>query len=346
MRMLDYRSAINEAMKQSMEEDKAVFTYGIDVGDHKRIFGTTNGLVEQFGEERCFSTPLSEDAMTGMGLGSAINGLRPVHVHMRVDFLLLAMNQIANMVSSYQYSAQGKVKVPFTMRAIIGRGWGQSWQHSKSVHSFFAHLPGLKVVMPATAYEAKGMLTSAIRDDNPVLVMEHRWLYDAEGEVPEESYTVPLSGSSLVKEGKDVTIVATSWMNVEAIHAATILEKYDISVEVINVRSITDFDEKMIQESILKTNRCIIADNDWLSCGFSAELATVINEKCFRRLLKPVTRLGFAFTPCPCTRPLENNFYANAFDIIKAVGRQMNRSLPDLSSEQFYSYENKFRGPF
>jgi len=203
MRILSYRDAINEALVQEMRRDDTVFVYGIDVADHKSIFGTTKGILKEFGSERCFNTPLAEDAMTGVGLGAAINGLRPVHVHMRVDFLMLAMNQLANMVSSYHYGSNGKISVPMVIRAIIGRGWGQAWQHSKSLQSVFAHLPGLIVVMPATPEEAKGMTISAIRNENPVLILEHRWLYDAEGDVPEESYKTSLYDAKILRRGKD-----------------------------------------------------------------------------------------------------------------------------------------------
>src|SRR5256885_13617990 len=172
-RTLTYRDALNEAMTEEMRRDRSVFTYGIDVGDHKRIFNSTKGLVEEFGPARCFSTPLAEDAMSGFGLGAAINGMRPVHVHMRMDFLLLGMNQLVNMIATHCYGSGGTMKVPMVIRAIIGRGWGQSYQHSKALHSWFAHVPGLKVVMPATPRDAKGMLQAAIRDDNPVVFIEH-----------------------------------------------------------------------------------------------------------------------------------------------------------------------------
>src|SRR5215475_2807468 len=193
-RALSYRDALNEAMTQEMRRDPGVFIYGIDVGDHKRIFNSTKGLVEEFGSDRCFSTPLSEDAMAGFGLGAAANGLRPVHVHMRVDFLLLALNQLVNMAATHLYGSGGAMPVPMVVRAIIGRGWGQSFQHSKSLQSWFAHIPGLKVVMPATPRDAKGMLVAAIRDDNPVVFIEHRWLYDAVGEVPDDARSVGLDG--------------------------------------------------------------------------------------------------------------------------------------------------------
>ena len=346
MREISYREALNEAMVQEMERDPSVFVYGIGVPDHKRIFGSTVGLVEKFGAERCFDTPLCEDSMTGFGLGAAINGMRPIHVHTRVDFLLLAMNQLANMVSSYRYGTGGKLKVPLVIRAVIGRGWGQAYQHSKSMYSVFAHIPGLKVVLPTTPGDAKGLLISAVRDDNPVIFMEHRWLYDARDNVPEEPYIIPFGEANVLREGKDITVVAISWMNIEALKAAEVMQKCGISVEVIDPRVIAPFHDELIIKSVEKTGRCIVADNDWLDCGFSAEVAARVSEKCFGKLQSPVYRIGFAPTPCPCTRPLENRFYPNAVNIIRAIEMKMKLPPVDLSGEDFYSYEKKFKGPF
>jgi pyruvate dehydrogenase E1 component beta subunit len=346
MRQISYCEALNEALAQEMERDPEVFVYGIGVPDHKRIFGSTVGLVEKFGPERCFDTPLAEDSMTGFGLGAAINGMRPVHVHMRVDFLLLAMNQLANMVSSYCYGSGGRLKVPLVIRAVIGRGWGQGFQHSKSMYSVFAHIPGLKVVLPTTPRDAKGLLISAIRDDNPVIFIEHRWLYYVRGEVPEEPFTMPLGEGNILREGRDVTVVATSWMNVEALKAAEVMEKHGVSVEVVDPRTIAPFNDELIVKSVEKTGHCIVADNDWLDCGFSAEVAARVSEKCFDKLKSPVVRIGFAPTPCPCTRPLENHFYPNAINIIRAIEKKMKLQPVDLSNEEFYSYESKFTGPF
>ncbi len=346
MRRISYREALNEAMMQEMERDPNVFVYGLDVSDHKRIFGSTVGLVEKFGAERCFGTPLSEDAMTGFGLGAAINGLRPIHIHIRVDFMILAMNQIVNMVSSCRYTSAGKLKVPLVIRAVIGRGWGQGFQHSKSMHSVFAHIPGLKVVLPTTPRDVKGLLISAIRDDNPVIFMEHRWLYDTIGEVPEDPEAIPLGESNILRSGNDITVVATSWLNVEALKAAEVMQKHGISVEVVDPRTISPLNDKLILESVKKTGHCIVADDDWLNCGFSAEVAARVSEFCFKDLKSPVSRIGFAATPCPTTRPLENKFYPNAIDIIKSIESKLELQPLDLSNEEFYSYENKFRGPF
>ncbi len=346
MRKITYCDALNEAMAQEMERDPNIFVYGIGVPDHKKIFGSTAGLVERFGPERCFDTPLCEDTMTGFGLGAAINGMTPIHVHGRVEFLLLAMNQLANQVSSCTYSTRAGLKIPLVIRAIIGRGWGQGFQHSKSMYSAFAHIPGLKVVLPTTPRDAKGLLVSAIRDNNPVVFIEHRWLYWQEGEVPEEPFTVPLGEASVLRKGKDVTIVATSWMNVEALEVSEILGRMGIGVEIIDPRTIAPFNDEVIIKSVEKTGRCIVADNDWLNCGFSAEVAARVSEKCFGKLKSPVVRIGFAPTPCPTVRHLENAFYPNAVDIIRSIETMLSLEPTDLSKEHFYSYENKFKGPF
>lgn len=346
MRKISYCQALNEAMAQEMERDPAVFVYGIGVPDHKRVFGTTNSLVERFGTERCFDTPLSEDAMTGFGLGAAINGARPIHIHIRVDFLLLAMNQLTNMVSVYRYMSGGKLKVPLVIRAVVGRGWGQGCQHSKSMFSTFAHIPGLKVVMPTTPADAKGLLISAIRDDNPVVFIEHRWLYWQKGEVPEEPFTIPIGQTNILREGTDITVVATSWMNTEAIMASKILAKRNVSVEIVDPRTIAPLDDEPIIQSVNKTGHCIVAENDWVYCGLGAELAAVVSEKCFGNLKSPVARIGFAHTPCPTARHLENEFYPNAVAIIRTVEKKLGLSQTDLDGEDFYSHENRFKGPF
>ncbi|MBI2026273.1 MAG: alpha-ketoacid dehydrogenase subunit beta [Deltaproteobacteria bacterium] len=329
-----------------MQHDERVILFGLDVTDHKRIFGSTVGLIEQFGSQRCFATPLSEDAMTGFALGAALNGLRPVHVHIRVDFLLLAMNQLVNMISCYRYMTAGKLSVPLVIRAVVGRGWGQSFQHSKSLQSVFAHIPGLKVVMPTTPADAKGLLISSIRDDNPVIFLEHRWLYDTEDEVDENMDSIPLGKANVLLSGNDFTVIAISWMNVEALKAADVLKKRGIHIEVIDPRTIVPLDRETLIVSVQKTRRCLVADYDWLFCGVSAEISALISETCFGLLKSPVRRLGFANTPCPSSRVLENAFYPNAKDIVRAIEQELALKPMDLSQESFYSYEQKFRGPF
>lgn len=345
MRTLFFREALTLALAREMERDPSVFVFGLDVPDHKRIFGSTAGLVERFGPERCFGTPLSEEAMTGVALGAAISGLRPVHVHIRVDFTMLAMNQIVNMVSNLRYMSGGRLRVPLVIRAVIGRGWGQSAQHSKSLHSVFAHFPGLKVVLPTTPQDAYSLLRAAIQDDNPVIFLEHRWLYDVVGPV-DEGVAVPLGLPAVRREGDALTVVSTSWMTVEAMKTAEVLAKRGIELEVVDVRTVAPLNARPIVDSVNKTGRCIVADYDWVFCGFGAELAAVISHECFEALERPVERLGFAHAPCPTTRPLENLFYPSAVTIIRTAERMLGLDETDLSGESFYSHEQRFKGPF
>ncbi|MBI4596895.1 MAG: alpha-ketoacid dehydrogenase subunit beta [Candidatus Omnitrophica bacterium] len=343
---LTYREALNRALVKEMEADPDVFVFGLDVPDHKRIYGSTKGLVEQFGARRVFGTPLSEEAMTGVALGAALSGLRPIHVHIRADFMLLGMNQIANMASNLRYMSGGRLRLPLVIRAMIGRGWGQSAQHSKSMHSIFAHFPGLKVVLPTTPQDAYSLMRSSIRDDNPVIFLEHRWLYDIAGEVDEEC-VIPLGPPGVLRAGDAATVVATSWMNVEAVKAAEVLaKKRGIELEVIDVRTVSPFQEDVIAASVEKTKHCIVVDHDWVFCGFGAEVAARISHRCFGSLKRPVERLGYAPTPCPTTRPLETLFYPSAVEIIRVVERMLDLGQTDLSDESFYSYEQRFKGPF
>jgi pyruvate/2-oxoglutarate/acetoin dehydrogenase E1 component len=346
MRKINYCEALREAIDQEMERDSSVFIYGIGVPDHKKIFGTTAGLLEKYGSDRCFDTPIAEDSMTGFALGAAIKGMRPIHVHIRVDFLLLAMNQLVNMIATHSFASLGNIPVPIVIRAVIGRGWGQGYQHSKSLFSYFTHIPGLKVIAPTTAYDAKGLLTAAIRDNSPVVFLEHRWLYWAEDEVPKDPYTIPIGQGRVLRKGKDITIVATSWMNVEAVHAARILSAHGIEVEIVDPRTLYPLDLPLIVESVQKTKYCIVADCDWVSSGYSAEIAALLSEHCFGCLKKPVKRIGFAHTHCPTARHLENAFYPSAETLVRAVEEMLGLSSIDVSSENFYSHELKFKGPF
>jgi len=340
--LMTYCDAINLSLKQEMRRDDRVFVYGIE----DKMFGSLAGIQEEFGIKRCFSMPIAEESGLGIGLGAALTGLRPIHNHIRVDFLLLAMNQLANLVSSCRYGSEGAVSVPLVIRAVIGRGWGQGYQHSKSLQGMFAQIPGIKVVMPTTPNDAKGLLASAIREDNPVLILEHRWLYWQSGQVEYEPFTIEIGKSSLKRKGQDLTVVATSWMNVEAMQAAEILSERGVELEIVDAQSVNPLDDTQIIGSVNKTGNCIVADNDWLHCGFSAEISTRIYEKCWSNLRRPIIRIGFAPIPCPTARDLENLFYPNAASIVRGAEHILGLSPTDLSSEDFYSHERKFLGPF
>lgn len=344
MRKLSYAKAIDEALVQKMDRDPSVFIYGLGVPDHKYIFGSVESAVKRY-PNRCLDMPLSEDAMVGFGIGAAVNGMRPVNTHIRVDFMLLAMNQLVNMASSYRYTGGGSV--PLVIRAIVGRGWGQGCHHSKSLHSYFAHVPGLRVIAPTTPHQVKGLMIEAIETNDPVVILEHRWLYWGEGEVEEKPYKLPMGFAEVLREGTDLTVIGVSWMTIEALKAAEILERHHgVSVEVVDIVSLSPMDIYTLTKSVTKTRRCIVADNDWWFCGYGAEVVAALYDTCFGILMAPIKRVGWAWSPCPTARHLEDAFYCNAVDIIRHAGRLLDLPYTNLSEEDFYSHERKFKGPF
>jgi pyruvate/2-oxoglutarate/acetoin dehydrogenase E1 component len=310
-RTLTYAQAIREATEQEMERDPSVIVLGIGVDDFNGIYGTTVGLVEKFGRERVFDTPLSEDAMTGVAIGAALAGLRPIHVHIRMDFVLLAMNQLINIAAKSRYMFGGAVSVPIVVRSIIGRSWGQGAQHSQGLHSFFMHVPGLKVVAPSTPYDAKGCLVQAIRDDNPVMFVEHRMIHRQEGHVPESEYTVPFGKARVLAEGRDVTLVGISYMAVECLRAQRRLKEVGVSAEVIDPISLIPLDMDTIVRSVEKTRRLVVVDGAWTSCGASAEIIAQVTERLEGSGDLRLRRMGFEPVVCPTTKTLENLFYPN-----------------------------------
>ena len=345
MRMINYQEAIKETIHLEMKRDKNVYVCGIGITSHAKAFGTTEGIEEKFGSQRCFDTPISEDAMTGFVFGSAVKGLKPIHVHIRSDFFILGMNQLANIISPFQYYVHGSIPLPIVFRVIIGRGFGQGAQHSKSLLSFFTHLPGFKVIAPSSPYDVKGLLTSSIRNNNPVIFFEHRWLYWSEQNVKEDSYEIEIGKGKVLKKGQDITVVAISWMNVEALLASEILKKRNINIEIIDPRTLFPLDKNIIINSVRKTRKCLIVDCDWMFCGISAEIASIISKECFNYLQKPVERLGFEHIPCPTARHLENSFYPNAETIIRKVEKILDLEPMNLDGIEFFSNEKKFKGP-
>ena len=342
-RLISYREALNQALIQAMERDPSVFVMGIGADDHKAIFGSTKDLVERFGEARCFDTPISEAAMTGVAIGAALGGMKPVHVHIRADFLYLALDQLLNLAAKWRYMFGGTMNVPMVVRAVIGRSWGQGAQHSQSLQSFFMQVPGIKVVMPTTPYDAKGLLLSAISDPNPVVMIEHRLLYDIAGGVPENDYKIPFGQAVVRRLGKDVTLVSNSYMVVECLKAAEFLEEQGIDVEIIDPVSLVPLDEETILNSVKKTGRLLVVDCGWTTCGVSAEIAALAAEKAFSELKAPVQRLGNEAVPCPVAKPLENEFYPSAKKIVARVCRMLNRQMPE---EEVPVLTTKFKGPF
>lgn len=323
VRKLTYTEAIREAFDQALAQDERVFVMGQGVDGPDAMFGTTLNLHKKYGLMRVFDVPLSENALTGVAIGAALVGMRPVYMHNRPDFLLLAMDQIVNHASKWSYMFGGHLKVPIVIMAVIGRGWGSAAQHSQSLHGLFMHIPGLKLVMPSTAYDAKGLLISSIADNNPVIFLGHRWLFKHRGYVPENLYSIPFGKGIIRREGKDVTIVGISYMVIEALRAAEILEKEACEVEVIDPRTLKPLDEELILNSIKKTGRLIIVDTDWKTGGVSSEIATIVTEKGFEYLKSPIKRVAWPDIPTPGSYVLEEEFYPGIDDIVNAVNDTM-----------------------
>jgi pyruvate dehydrogenase E1 component beta subunit len=323
MRKISYVQAINETLHQMMEKDERVFLIGQGVTSPWYVGTTTVGLLQRFGPERVIDTPVSENGITGVAVGAALAGMRPILVHPRMDFMYYAMDQIANHAANWHYMFGGQASVPLTIWGIINRGGEQAAQHSQSLQAMFMHVPGLKVVMPSTPYDAKGLLIASIEDNNPVIYIDDRWLYNHVGEVPEELYSVPIGKGIIRREGKEATVVATSYMVCEAIKAAEKMEKEGIDVEVIDIRSVKPLDKNLLLESVKRTGRLVIADASWKTCGVAAELSALVAEEAFAHLKAPIMRVALPDTPAPASFSLERVFYPNSDDIALSVKRAL-----------------------
>jgi pyruvate/2-oxoglutarate/acetoin dehydrogenase E1 component len=346
-RMLSYVDAVREAADQEMERDPSVIVFGLDVDDPKAIQGTTRGLTQKYGPARCFGTPLSEDAMTGVAIGMALAGLRPVHVHIRMDFLMLSMNQLVNIAAKARYMYGGTVSVPIVVRSIIGKSWGQGAQHSQGLHSLLMHIPGLKVVAPTTPYDAKGCLVQSIRDDNPVMFVEHRMLHFQRGHVPAELYTVPFGKARVLAEGSDITLVGISWMAVECQRARVHLQQTGITAEVIDPVSLSPLDIETIVRSACKTGRLLVVDSAWTACGASAEIVAQVAERTQGERQVLVQRMGFAPVTCPPAKSLENLFYPDARRIAAAAYAMVTgRETTWMPTQEVPPEAVQFKGPF
>jgi pyruvate/2-oxoglutarate/acetoin dehydrogenase E1 component len=346
-RILSYSEAIREAVSQEMARDPSVLVMGQGVDDFKGMYGTTRGLAEHFGGQRVFDTPLSEEGMTGVAIGLALAGMRPIHTHIRMDFVLLAMNQIVNIAAKTSYMYGGAVAVPIVIRSVIGRSWGQGAQHSQGLHSLFMHIPGLRVVAPTTPYDAKGCLIQSIRDDNPVMFVEHRMIHFQKGHVPEEPYTIPFGKARVLAAGSDITLVGISHSVIDCLRARDCLLDQGIEAEVIDPISLSPLDMATIVSSVRKTGRLLVADSAWTFCGGSAEIIAQVTEQLQGERPFRCRRLGFQPVVCPTSKKLERLFYPNAQTIASAAYALVNLEGDRWEPEAVDVPEIiQFKGPF
>jgi len=318
-RKLQYSLAINEALHLMMETDPSVFLIGQGVKSPWYVGNTARDLLERFGAARVIDTPVSENGITGAAVGAAIAGMKPVVVHPRLDFMFYAFDPIINEAANWHYMNGGKVSVPVVFWGIINRKGEQAAQHSQAIHTMFAHVPGLKVVMPATAYDAKGLMIAAIQDPNPVVFVDERLLYGLEEPVPEEIYSVEIGKGCIRREGKDATVVALSLMVHEAMRAAATLAAEGVDVEVLDLRTVKPLDRDLIMASLKKTGRLVVADVGWQSFGVSAEIASLAAAEAFGLMKAPVVRVALPDCPAPASKNLEDAYYPTDEDIVGAV---------------------------
>jgi len=325
MAIITYKQALNQALKEEMKRDKNVFVIGEDVAKYQGAYRVTEGLLYEFGADRVKDTPISEEVVVGVGVGSAMLGLRPVVEIMTVNFSLLAIDQIVNHATKLRYMSNGQITVPMVIRMPEGAGMQLGAQHSQSFESWFGYIPGLKVVSVSNPYDAKGLLKSAIRDDNPVIFLEHELLYSTKGEVPENDYTIPIGKADIKRQGKDITLISYSKMVSDCLGAASQLEKDGINSEVIDLRSLRPLDVDMIIESVKKTHHAVVVEEDWPLYGIGAQIAATIQEHAFDHLDAPVTRVTQADVPMPYSAELELSALPNKAQIIERVKAVMNR---------------------
>ena len=348
---MNYISAIRDAQQTLLQNYKDVLLYGLGVTDPKGIFGSTIGLEQQFGSNRVFDVPLSENAMTGLSIGLSIGGYRPIFIHQRLDFFLLAMDQLVNSAAKWNMMFGGQISVPIVIRLIVGRGWGQGPTHAQSLHSWFAHIPGLKVVMPFSPSDAKGLMISSVLDPNPVLFIEHRWLHQSQGEVKESEYTVDIGKANVIREGKDITILGISLMNAEALKAAKILqEKYGISSEVIDLRTVRPIDWNTIHKSVKKTGAVIATDISHGLVSVASEIISNISQSCFNYLKYMPKSICYPDHSVPTSHYLTSKYYPDANSIVDGVCEVLGiENAPSIDEEVVKMKDipgDWFKGPF
>jgi acetoin:2,6-dichlorophenolindophenol oxidoreductase subunit beta len=326
-----------------MEADGNVFLFGLGVDDCRGIFATTIEAARRFGSTRVFDVPACENALTGIAVGAALNGKHPILVHSRHDFMFLALDQMINNAAKWKYTYAAKTTVGMTIRAVIGKGWGQGPTHSQNLQAIFAHFPGLIVAAPSNAYDIKGITLEALNQKSPVVIIEHRSLYDLKMAVPQEHYRLAFGKARICRQGRDVTVVATSSMVPEALRAANILSEFGIDLEIIDPVTIQPLDEQSILASVQKTGRLICADGDWLNCSFASEVAARAADKAFHYLKAPVKRVGWPDCPAPVSKKLEEAFHPTHKNIIRTVLEILDKSpisIPHLE------IKDTFAGPY
>ncbi len=350
-RPITMAESINEAIQIAMKKDKSMLCYGLGTTDPKGIFGTTIGLEKKYGKDRVFDVPASENALTGVSVGLGINGIRSIVSHQRLDFFLLAMDQLVNSAAKWFFTYNKAI--PITIRLIVGRGWGQGPTHAQNLHSWFAHIPGLKVVMPSNAYDAKGLLLSSIFDPNPVIFIENRWLHQSISNVPKKQYFINLGKSKKKLSGKKITIISSSYLTAEAINACKYLKKLNIDVDLIDLRTIAPLDWSNIKKSIKKTGSLLVLDSGHFSGSIASEIIYKATNECFEFLKKPPSKLCQPDIPEPSSFGLTKKFYITYKEIIGKVCKMLNCDKELIKAELNYKKEflhdipnSNFKGPF
>jgi pyruvate dehydrogenase E1 component beta subunit len=328
VRQLKFGEALREATDLCMARDPRVIVMGEGVPDPKSIFKTTEGLREKYGPARVFDTPLSENGITGVCIGAALTGMRPILVHQRIDFALLSMDQLVNNAAKWHYMFGGVSSVPMVIRMIIGRGWGQGPQHSQGLQAMFAQVPGLKVVMPTSPHDAKGLLIAAVEDDNPVVFIEHRWLHNVSGDVPEGTYSVPIGLARKMHDGADLTIAAFSYMTLESLKAAqALLTHVGVGVDLIDMRSLRPLDSQAVMDSIAKTGRLLVADPAFKTGSFATEIMSIAMEEGFHFLKTAPKRVTLPDHPVPTSHLLSNGYYPSPMHIAQTALQMLGHTL-------------------
>jgi acetoin:2,6-dichlorophenolindophenol oxidoreductase subunit beta len=344
-------NAINEAIDVSMQKDKDLICYGLGTTDPKGIFNTTLNLEKKYGKNRVFDTPASENALTGVAIGAALNGTRVLLSSQRADFFLLAMDQLVNGAAKWRYMFGGQHKVPITIRLIVGRGWGQGPTHSQNFHSWFSNVPGLKVVMPTSPKDHKGLLISSIFDDNPVIFIEQRWIHNTVGPVSENFFKTPIGKADIVKEGSDITIVAMSYLTNEAIRASKYLKEIGINAEILDLRSLKPIDYNTILKSVKKTRRIIVLDPSHKTCSYGSEIISTVSQKLFNKLKAPPSLMTFPDFPMPTSQAFNDSYYFGYKKIyIKIAKNIFNKKPSKIIQKDINKFndvpDKNFLGPF